>query len=71
LSFAPKEKNAKNENERRGSLSSSATKAKQPRTTTNQDLGSSSSSAPEEKNQEMMTSLPAHHCHLLQLRKKM
>jgi len=47
-------KNVENDNEPRGSLSSFTTEAKQPRTTTSRDPGSSSSSAHEEKNQEMM-----------------
>jgi len=45
-----KKKTIENDNEPRGSLSSFITEAKQPRTTTSRDLGSSSSSAQEKKN---------------------
>jgi len=48
LSSKPK-KNVENDNELGGSLSSFATKAKQPKMTMSQDLGSSSFSTPEEK----------------------
>ncbi len=50
LSSTTEERNAKNDNEPRGSLSIFATKAKQPRTMMNQDFGLLSSSTPKEKN---------------------
>jgi hypothetical protein len=48
--FIIEEKNAKDNNEPRGSLSSYVAKEKQPRMTTNRDLDSLSSSPTEEKN---------------------
>jgi len=62
-------KNAKNDNELRGSSLSSTTEEKQQKTMISIDPSSSLSFAPQEKNQEMTMNLLA--CHsLLHLRKK-
>jgi len=68
LSFSTTKKNVGNDNELGGSLLSSVTKAKQPKMM-NRDLGLLLFSALEEKNQEMMMSLPICCC-LLHLKKK-
>jgi hypothetical protein len=49
LSFAAKEKNVENDNKLGGSLLSSATEAKQPRTTTSRDFDLSLSSTLEKE----------------------
>jgi hypothetical protein len=62
LSFAPQEKNAKNDNELGGSLSCSTIEAKQLKMTTSPHPSSSWSLTLEEKNHKMTMRLSTRRC---------